>query len=920
MVKSWKLALAVSALMLSAPSLNSALQDDGMQMGTGPSEDYYDGTDGLHGVELHEKLYDIVRNHTVVSYYSAWDHLRYVDEDPENSENVILFYMQRSHSEEDTCGDGNDCTSESWNREHVWPKSHGDFGTTMSKVAGTDLHALRPVDNTVNSARSDKDFGEAEDDHSECTECDASADAWEPSDVTKGDAARSVFYMDLRYNGFGDEPALSLVNSWTEPSEDEGYLGKICTLYSWHYNDPVSDFEMERNNRVYEIQGNRNPFVDNADFVEGIWGEVCDEWGNGAIEYTDDLSSFEIGPSDRTAMLTAPGGHDFSRPLPLVVSLHGFSGNGWLNSYWMDLFQSTHENEHLLLWPNGTANSAGVRFWNATDACCNFEDIDSDDVEWLTALIDEAVSLYGADPDGIILVGHSNGGFMSHRMACERGQLIRSIVNMGGSNYNDFANDCQDTGRPNILNVHGTLDTVIWYNGGILWSWGGLNQYPSATLSTSFWADRSGCDVSSTEMGTLDLDSLVFGEETTMDEHLNCEDGNRVALWSIESGGHTPVFNEGSFAEETLDWSLDGFVRDSDGDGHRDDVDVFHLNPYEWEDSDADGVGDNSDAFPMDSTEAFDSDGDGIGDNADRFPYDSSEISDLDDDGIGDNSDLDDDNDGWSDEEEASCQTDPADSGSLPLDTDSDGECDANDEDDDNDGWSDEEEAACQTDPADSGSLPLDTDSDGECDANDEDDDGDGVDDWEDEFPLDPAETVDTDDDGIGDNADTDDDDDGWPDENEASCGTDPQLALDRPADTDSDGECDANDEDDDGDGVDDWEDAFPRDSSESSDNDQDGIGDNADSDDDNDMLTDLFEIEQGTDPLLPDTDGDGVSDFADQYPLDPKRQEERGLPGLGVVGALFASVIAAVAARENVRGERQGEEPPGDDWAGPGY
>jgi len=880
MVKSWKLALAVSALMLSAPSLNSALQDDGMQMGTGPSEDYYDGTDGLHGVELHEKLYDIVRNHTVVSYYSAWDHLRYVDEDPENSENVILFYMQRSHSEEDTCGDGNDCTSESWNREHVWPKSHGDFGTTMSKVAGTDLHALRPVDNTVNSARSDKDFGEAEDDHSECTECDASADAWEPSDVTKGDAARSVFYMDLRYNGFGDEPALSLVNSWTEPSEDEGYLGKICTLYSWHYNDPVSDFEMERNNRVYEIQGNRNPFVDNADFVEGIWGEVCDEWGNGAIEYTDDLSSFEIGPSDRTAMLTAPGGHDFSRPLPLVVSLHGFSGNGWLNSYWMDLFQSTHENEHLLLWPNGTANSAGVRFWNATDACCNFEDIDSDDVEWLTALIDEAVSLYGADPDGIILVGHSNGGFMSHRMACERGQLIRSIVNMGGSNYNDFANDCQDTGRPNILNVHGTLDTVIWYNGGILWSWGGLNQYPSATLSTSFWADRSGCDVSSTEMGTLDLDSLVFGEETTMDEHLNCEDGNRVALWSIESGGHTPVFNEGSFAEETLDWSLDGFVRDSDGDGHRDDVDVFHLNPYEWEDSDADGVGDNSDAFPMDSTEAFDSDGDGIGDNADRFPYDSSEISDLDDDGIGDNSDLDDDNDGWSDEEEASCQTDPADSGSLPLDT----------------------------------------DSDGECDANDEDDDGDGVDDWEDEFPLDPAETVDTDDDGIGDNADTDDDDDGWPDENEASCGTDPQLALDRPADTDSDGECDANDEDDDGDGVDDWEDAFPRDSSESSDNDQDGIGDNADSDDDNDMLTDLFEIEQGTDPLLPDTDGDGVSDFADQYPLDPKRQEERGLPGLGVVGALFASVIAAVAARENVRGERQGEEPPGDDWAGPGY
>ncbi|MDP6845269.1 MAG: hypothetical protein QF722_06965, partial [Candidatus Thalassarchaeaceae archaeon] len=236
----------------------------------------------------------------------------------------------------------------------------------------------------------------------------------------------------------------------------------------------------------------------------------------------------------RTAMLTMPGGHDYSRPLPLVVSLHGFSGNGWLNSYWLGLFESTYQNEHLLLWPNGSTNSGGLRFWNATDACCNFEGAESDDVGWLTELIDETVDLYGADPEGIILVGHSNGGFMSHRMACERGDLVRSIVNLAGSNYYDFSEDCNDTGSPNILNVHGTLDSVILYEGGYLWSWSGPYQYPSANLSTSHWADRYGCGSSTTSIGSLDLDALLIGEETTTIDHLGCQDGNRVALWSIE--------------------------------------------------------------------------------------------------------------------------------------------------------------------------------------------------------------------------------------------------------------------------------------------------------------------------------------------------------------------------------------------------
>ena len=264
---------------------------------------YYQDVDLLSGELLHAELYEIIRNHTVVSYSSVWDHLREVDEDPLNNANVILFYMQRSQSENDTCGDGNECSSQSWNREHVWPKSHGDFGTSMIKVAGTDLHSLRPVDNTVNSARSDKDFGDASNSHWECVECDSSADFWEPSDISKGDAARSVFYMDVRYNGHENEPNLSLVNGTTQTSSNDGFLGDLCTLYDWHIVDPVSPYEINRNNEIFRIQGNRNPFIDNAYFVQEIWGEVCEsqpQVNNSDIDNDGVLDSNDVCPEENS--------------------------------------------------------------------------------------------------------------------------------------------------------------------------------------------------------------------------------------------------------------------------------------------------------------------------------------------------------------------------------------------------------------------------------------------------------------------------------------------------------------------------------------------------------------------------------------------------------------------------------------------
>ena len=270
---------------------------------------------------------------------------------------------------------------------------------------------------------------------------------------------------------------------------------------------------------------------------------------------------------------------------------------------------------------------------------------------------------------------------------------------------------------------------------------------------------------------------------------------------------------------------------------------------------------------------------------------------------------LDTDGDGFYDEDEISCGSDPNDNSSIPSDTDADGVCDYLDEDidgdgvdnandsfpedanettdsdndgtgdnadldDDDDGWSDSDEIACDTDPTDSASVPSDIDGDGSCDQIDDDMDGDGYPNAEDAFEDDPNEWNDTDGDGIGDNADGDDDGDGHYDGVEEDCLSDPMDADSVPTDTDEDGVCDEMDDDVDGDGTPNDVDSSPLDPTEDTDTDGDNIGDNADPDDDNDGYADEVDAfpldvsewedsdEDGTgDNLDPDDDNDGWTD-----------------------------------------------------------
>jgi poly(3-hydroxybutyrate) depolymerase len=563
---------------------------------------------------------------------------------------------------------------------------------------------------------------------------------------------------------------------------------------------------------------------------------------NDTIQYTDNHTILEIGPTSRKAILELPGGHNVSHKLPLVVALHGYTSSGLGVSGFFDLVDSIHENGHLLLRPDGTISATGQRFWNATDACCNIWGQEVDDVSWLTSLINEAITYHGADPEGIIIVGYSNGGFMAHRMACERGDMLRSIISLAGATHYDF-NDCPNTGYPNVLQIHGTSDSVIFYEGGAILG----DNYPAASQTVFSWANRSGCDLTYTEINQLDLISPRGVNDTNEYEHLNCSSGNRVSLWEIPNGSHYPQLSSSSdddFPSTILDWGLTGYFPDSDADGVRDNLDAFPNNPLETSDSDGDGVGDNADQFPLNPNEIIDSDGDGVGDNSDIFPENPYEQIDSDGDGVGDNSDI-----------------FPHDSNET-LDSDADGLGDNSD--------------IFPYNPYEQ----IDSDGDGVGDNSDVfpynsnetlDSDGDGVGDNSDVFPYNSNETLDSDGDGIGDNSDI------FPNDSTESLDTD-------------------------GDGIGDNSDVFPFDSSEYLDFDNDGVGDNSDifPDDPNEHVdsdgdgvgdnSDAFPYDSSEDS---DTDGDGVGDNSDFYPGDSTKSVEEKLNPLNIIFImLFISLI----------------------------
>jgi endonuclease I len=291
---------------------------------------YYDSALGFSGEPLKIKLNDIIQDHTEFPYTSSgtdvWDILKETDRDTLNPNNVLLIYSGWSvdANQEFNGGSG-------WSREHVWAKSRGDFGTGSG--AGTDVHALRPCDISVNSARNNRWFAECSTEYIDGNGAtgsytSSSSWVWKPNDNVKGDVARMIFYMATRYEGENGELDLEVIDSI--PSDNftnEPFHAKISDLYQWHLDDPVDDWERNRNDIIYyQFQNNRNPYIDRPEYVELIWGVVL------GIKEIDEDSSLLVypNPAHNSVTVTWKGVTEYSISIydasgKLVTSIESFS-------------------------------------------------------------------------------------------------------------------------------------------------------------------------------------------------------------------------------------------------------------------------------------------------------------------------------------------------------------------------------------------------------------------------------------------------------------------------------------------------------------------------------------------------------------------------------------------------------------------
>ncbi|MFF9483473.1 endonuclease I family protein [Streptomyces sp. NPDC014676] len=259
----WKsLALATSAVLvgLSAPALTAT---PAAATTTAYDSTYYKNAVGKTGTNLKSALHTIISPQTKLSYSAVWEALKVTDQDPGNSNNVKLLYSGISRSKSLNGG-----STGNWNREHVWAQSHGDFGTSAGP--GTDLHHLRPEDVQVNSIRGNKDFDNGGSGFTNSGGSLTDSNSFEPRDAVKGDVARMILYMAVRYEGTDGWPDLEPNDTVTNGSVP--YHGRLSVLKAWNDEDPPDAFEERRNQLIYtNYQGNRNPFIDHPEWVEAIW-------------------------------------------------------------------------------------------------------------------------------------------------------------------------------------------------------------------------------------------------------------------------------------------------------------------------------------------------------------------------------------------------------------------------------------------------------------------------------------------------------------------------------------------------------------------------------------------------------------------------------------------------------------------------
>jgi polyhydroxybutyrate depolymerase len=275
------------------------------------------------------------------------------------------------------------------------------------------------------------------------------------------------------------------------------------------------------------------------------------------------VADFVVG-GDRAVTVHVPPSLDPAVPAPVLMLLHGFGGSGAEQEDYMRFGSVAASHGMLYLHPDGTRDANGHSFWNATDACCDVDRSGVDDSSYLAALVVEIERHVTVDQRRIYVVGHSNGGFMSYRMACDHADTVAAIVSLAGASFADRG-ACRPTEPVAILQIQGTDDVVVRRHGGDLAGTPDpgddrLAEYPATEASLAAWAEYDGCTgrIERTTV-TLDLDRGLRGandpKESVESTYGGCAAGGSVSLWSIDGGGHDPNLSSG-FGGAVIDFLL----------------------------------------------------------------------------------------------------------------------------------------------------------------------------------------------------------------------------------------------------------------------------------------------------------------------------------------------------------------------------
>ncbi|MCB2153401.1 endonuclease [bacterium] len=442
-----------------------------------PPAGYYSTADTSSASALRTSLHAIIDGHTRYPYTSSatdtWDIIEEADQDPWNSSNILDIYLNDSILK----------SNHVWNREHTWPKSYG-FPNEGDEPY-TDCHMLHASDAGYNSSRSNLPYGFAPGGNEKPTLLYNGIGGgsgtypgnsnwndgtnWETWDYRKGDVARAVLYMDVRYEGDSGEPDLVLTNNASQivtTSSSPAYMGMLNDVLQWHISDPVDNCELRRNYVVYTYQNNRNPFVDHPEYVCIIWG--AETPCSGVPTPTPTPTSTSTATPTPT-----PGG--------------GGTGTVWINEIHYDN-ASTDANEgvevagpsgfDLTGWSLVPYNGNGGAQYSATSLSGTFPST----AECVGTLFFSIGGLQNGSPDGVALVDDTNTvvQFLSYEGSfsavdgpasgmtstdigvSESGSYADGSLQLGGTGnqYSDFSWQSEMGSTYNAVNTNQTFTSL----------------------------------------------------------------------------------------------------------------------------------------------------------------------------------------------------------------------------------------------------------------------------------------------------------------------------------------------------------------------------------------------------------------------------------------------------------------------------